>query len=129
MAIPASRFVSAMVMTWNLDIFLDVSLQNGTVAGNLLFACLFVLCVRVYGVGDTVVLGFCRLLIYREKKFFFFFGFVVIRDGLGLLGLLGKLLVGGKQGMFIGKCVNCFIGGLNVWATKSSVNISKGLAS
>ena len=84
-----------MVMTWNLDIFLDVSLQNGTVAGNLLFACLFVLCVCVYGVGDTVVLGFCRLLTYREKFFFFFFfESVVIRDGLGLLGLLGKLLAG-----------------------------------
>ena len=82
MAIPASRFVSAMVMTWNLDIFLDVSLQNGTVAGNLLFACLFVLCVCVYGVGDTVVLGFCRLLTYREKIFFF----------LNLL-LLGMVLV------------------------------------
>ena len=85
MAIPASRFASAMVMTWNLDIFLDVSLQNGTVAGNLLFTCLFVLCVCVCvcGVGDTVVLGFCRLLIYREDFFFFF---------LNLL-LLGMVLV------------------------------------
>ena len=36
---------------------------------------------------------FCRLLTYREK-FFFFFESVVIRDGLGLLGLLGKLLAG-----------------------------------
>jgi hypothetical protein len=31
--------------------------------------------------------------------------------------------------MFIGKCVNCFISGFNVWATKSSTNITKGLAS
>ena len=50
----------------------------------------------VYGVGDTVVLGFCRLLIYREN--FFFFLNLVIRNGLGLLGLLGKILVGGNKG-------------------------------
>jgi hypothetical protein len=86
-------------MTWNLDILLDVSLQNGTVAGNSLFACLFVLCVCVYGVGDTVVLGFCRLLIYRELIVFFFF-FVVIWDGLGLFGLFGKLLAGGTKDVY-----------------------------
>ena len=126
MAIPASRFVSAMVMTWNLDIFLDVSLQNGTVAGNLLFACLFVLCVCT--VWETLLFWVFVGCLFIGRIFFFFFESVVIRGGLVLLGLLGKLLVGGKQGMFIGKCVNCFIGGLNVWATKSSVNISKGLA-
>ncbi len=96
-------------------------LQNGTVAGNLLFACLFVLCVCVYGVGDTVFWVFVGCLFIGKIS-------VVIRDGLGLLSLLGKLLVGGTKD-FIGKWVNCFIGGLNVWATKSSIDISKGLAS
>ena len=53
----------------------------------------------VYGVGDTVVLGFCRLLIYRELIVFFVF-FVVIWDGLGLFGLFGKLLAGGTKDVY-----------------------------
>ena len=56
---------------------------------------------------------FVDCLLIGRSFFFFFFESVVIRDGLGLLGLLGKLLAGrgGDKGCFTGKCVNCFIGG------------------
>ena len=94
MTIPASRFVSAMVMTWNLDISLDVSLQNGTVAGNLLFACLFVLCVCT--VWETLLFWVFVGCLFIGRIFFFLN--LVIRNGLGLLGLLGKILVGGNKG-------------------------------